>query len=244
MPRPRSRQRRARPTAPRPDQPDRAGRPAARPGNAGREWCRPGRSRRPARRRRPRSRRVTANSRATASSATASALRPGPGGRGCRRRWPPARRRWWGRPGSCPRPPGGGRTGDRRTGRLRPPRWTPLRPRHPLGQLLGVVDAEGGLVEPRVDREVGEVGQKVEPGAAHGCGDECFRSLLGHCGQCSLLGGWELCHGTRWRSNQRADSDPGRRSGPRRRRPPARRPWPASRPRSRRSRLSSSRPPP
>ena len=38
----------------------------------------------------------------------------------------------------------------------------------PLGQLLGVVDAQGLVVDPGVDDEVGELAQQLEPGPADG----------------------------------------------------------------------------
>ena len=44
--------------------------------------------------------------------------------------------------------------------------------RGPLGQLLGVVDAEGLVVDPGVDDEVGELAQQLDPGAPNRGGHE------------------------------------------------------------------------
>ena len=54
---------------------------------------------------------------------------------------------------------------------------------HPLGQLCGVVDAQGGLVEPRIEHEIGQLVQQVEAGAAHRGGHQGLRPGSCHVGR-------------------------------------------------------------
>ena len=47
--------------------------------------------------------------------------------------------------------------------------------RHPVGQLPGVVDAELGLIEPRIEHKIRQLAEQVESGTAHRGGDQGFR---------------------------------------------------------------------
>ena len=54
--------------------------------------------------------------------------------------------------------------------------------RRPLGQLGGVVDAERGLVQPRIEDEIRQLVQQVEAGTAHGGRHQSLRAGTCHVG--------------------------------------------------------------
>ncbi len=56
-----------------------------------------------------------------------------------------------------------------------------------LGQLLGVVDPKRLVVDPRVDHNVGDLAQQVEPRTSDRRCNECFRSS--YCHSLAFLGG-------------------------------------------------------
>jgi hypothetical protein len=51
---------------------------------------------------------------------------------------------------------------------------------HPVGQLPRVVDAQLRLIEPRIEHEIGQLVEQVEPGSAHRGGDQTFRPCSAH----------------------------------------------------------------
>ena len=60
--------------------------------------------------------------------------------------------------------------------------------RRPLGQLGGVVDAERGLVQPRIEHQIRQLVQQIEAGATHGGGHQSLRAGTCHVGANSPCG--------------------------------------------------------
>ena len=60
--------------------------------------------------------------------------------------------------------------------------------RRPLGELVGVVDAEGGLVQPGIEHQIRQFVQQVEAGTAHRGRHQSLRAGTCHVGRTLLVG--------------------------------------------------------